>query len=106
MRKANVMVLKEKFDRVQLRHIRPDNKTGATVAILVSGEKAFVGYSLCHDNDQFDRKKGRNIAIGRAQHLFNNQTIEKFGMFEINAAGIEPAALMEIAVEQVLAPLY
>lgn len=106
MRKANVQALKKQYDRVQIRHIRPDNRTGATVAILVSGEKAFVGYSLCHDNDQFDRKKGRNIAIGRATFLFNNQTTEKFGMFEINAAGVEAADLMEKAVEQVLAPLY
>jgi hypothetical protein len=108
MRKTNMQALKKQYDRVQLRHVRPDNHTGATVAIVVKDNIAYVGYSLCHDADQFDRKKGRNIAIGRAIALYNRSGAEngKFGAFAIPAEGVEPAALMETAVEQVLAPLY
>ena len=37
-----------------------------TVAVLWFGDSRFVGYSECSDKDQFCRKVGRVIAVGRA----------------------------------------
>src|SRR5271157_442303 len=45
--------------------------SGVTVAVIWDGNDRYMGVSECSDNDQFSRKKGRTIAIGRAQHIRN-----------------------------------
>lgn len=63
--------LKSKFDKVFVRHERTESGFGGrTVVHLVKDEHVFIGYALCHNDDQFNRHKGRQIAIGRALHAF------------------------------------
>lgn len=42
--------------------------------VVVAVDREAVGWSLCHDNDEFSKKKGINMAIGRARR---SQTLEK-----------------------------
>ena len=45
-------------------------RTGKTIAVIREGNIAFVGISKCNnDCDQFNKKIGRTIAIGRAKHI-------------------------------------
>lgn len=46
-------------------------KGGATVAYVEGDTGISYGVSYCHDNDRYDRKKGRLIAEGR---MFNERT--------------------------------
>lgn len=58
--------LKEKYDKVLIKH----NKEGplkGTEVVLVKGLNIYMGSSLLHENDAFDRKRGRTIAVGRAE---------------------------------------
>lgn len=61
--------LKQQFDRVALKHIMEED-TPRTIAVLSKGNERFVGISYCHDNDQFNRRRGREIAINRALHQY------------------------------------
>lgn len=76
MKKSNLTKLKSQFDKVYLKHVRPDNQTGTTIAILVKGSDAFVGVSRCHVGDQFNREIGRNISLGRALSLFEGGEVK------------------------------
>lgn len=69
--------LKEQFDRVALKHCTKDGRTPRTIAVLAKGDERYVGISYCHDNDQFSRKMGREIALSRALHRFQVNTGEK-----------------------------
>ena len=44
---------------------------GATVAYVEGDTGISYGVAYCHDNDRYDRKKGRLIAEGR---MFNERT--------------------------------
>lgn len=44
---------------------------GATVAYVEGDTGISYGVSYCHDNDRYDRKKGRLISEGR---MFNERT--------------------------------
>ncbi len=41
--------------------------TGVTWACIWDGENRYIGLSECGRNDQFSRKRGREIAVGRAK---------------------------------------
>jgi hypothetical protein len=65
----NVSDLKQGFDRVEIKHF--NSKTyKATHVALVKNSTVYVGTSKCHGDDQFNRKLGREIAIGRAMHAW------------------------------------
>ena len=54
--------LKEKFDRVIIKYTDKSCEV-----MLVKGLDVYTGASKCHENDNFDRKLGRTIALGRAE---------------------------------------
>lgn len=61
----NLKQARNEFDRVLVTHIRTE--TGAkTTVILVEGLNMYVGVSKCAPNDNFNRKLGVTIALGRA----------------------------------------
>ena len=64
MKEQKLEDLKKQFDRVVLFHSTKTIKR--TIAILVKGNVAFVGVSKCADEDMFSRRRGRQIALGRA----------------------------------------
>lgn len=41
-------------------------KSGVVIAVVRDGGTQYISYSRCADTDGFDRKKGREIAVGRA----------------------------------------
>jgi hypothetical protein len=64
---VDLETLRVAYDVVQLRYEKPTATTGGrAIAVLKKGSNCFVGISKCHSEDQFDRKKGRTIALGRA----------------------------------------
>lgn len=77
MRKTNLEELNKQFDRVALKHMVGEGKkgpAGATIAVLHKGDHRYVGISACSSKDQFNRRIGRKIALGRALHLFKLST--------------------------------
>jgi hypothetical protein len=73
MKNLNLDTLKTQFDKVCLKHVR-EEKSAITVAVLVKGNKAYVGASKCHEGDNFNREIGRNISLGRALSLAQDST--------------------------------
>jgi len=70
--------LKTQFDKVMLKHERGEGgKGGRTTATLVKGDDCFCGTAFCFAGDQFNRVRGRQIAIGRALHAFSVFTTGK-----------------------------
>jgi hypothetical protein len=69
MKNQELENLKKQFDVVKLFHKRDGDKR--SIAILVKGNAAFVGVSKCVSEDMFSRKRGRQIAIGRALLAYN-----------------------------------
>lgn len=63
----NVADLKQGFDKVEIVHFNSETYKG-THAALIKGDKVYVGFAKCHEDDQFNRKRGREIALGRAMH--------------------------------------
>ena len=57
--------LQEKFDRVLIKYEK--NKCDI---LLVDGLFIFSGSSKCHEGDNFNRKLGRTIALGRAEFAY------------------------------------
>lgn len=51
----------------ELRRIgkAPHPKGGVTVALATSGDRSFRAEARCSDRDNFSRKVGRTIAVGR-----------------------------------------
>lgn len=54
--------IREKFDKVFIRYTDKSCEV-----LLIKGLTIFKGLSRCHENDNFDRKLGRTIALGRAE---------------------------------------
>lgn len=52
---------------------RFERYTGRTFAIMWNGDMRHVGVSVCNESDQFNRKRGRQIAIGRARAEFDGR---------------------------------
>ena len=76
--------LKERGYDVFIIHQRPNNgrtvvqNRGCTVVKLTSPNKeVFVGESICHKNDMFNKKRGVRIALGRALKSIEKQESEK-----------------------------
>ena len=63
---SNLAQLKENFDRVLIKY-----SENSCEVLIVDGLNVFAGQSKCHDNDSFNRKLGRTIALGRAEHAFH-----------------------------------
>lgn len=58
-------------DKVMVWHNnKPDSGDRCTIAVIWKGEQRYVGVAAVSERDVFNRKKGREIAIGRAKHLF------------------------------------
>ena len=68
---SSLKKLKENFDRVLIKYTEKSCEV-----LLVKGLNVYTGKSRCHENDNFDRKLGRTIALGRAEHasLVDNET--------------------------------
>jgi hypothetical protein len=47
-------------------HTRAGNSPRVTVAAVINGQTVNFGAARCSTNDQFNKKIGRHIAIGRA----------------------------------------
>lgn len=62
-------VVKQGFDRIQVKHLRSATYQATHVG-LVKGDKVFVGIAKCHKTDQFNKKMGIKIALGRAIHAW------------------------------------
>lgn len=61
----------EGADKLMVWHNRkPESGDRCTLAVIWKGDQRYVGIARVSDKDVFNRKKGREIAIGRAQHLF------------------------------------
>lgn len=60
--------LQKTFDKVKLQHfVKPfDRRNGKTIAVLFDGAKRHVGIAECSRKDCYSKKKGRQIALGRA----------------------------------------
>lgn len=71
-------VLKQHFDKVVLKHYTTGLYKG-TKAALVKGNQVFLGTSLCVQEDQFNRRVGRLIALGRALHAYQVSTGQTHG---------------------------
>jgi len=54
--------LKEDFDRVLIKYTDKSCEV-----LLIKGLNVFSGSSKCHENDNFNKKLGRKIALGRAE---------------------------------------
>ena len=65
----NVNDLKQGFDRVEIVHFNSETYKATHVA-LVKNDTVYVGTSKCHEDDQFNRRRGREIAVGRAMHAW------------------------------------
>ena len=58
------------------RYIRIGKKpVGCVVAVKGSDGRVTFGYSLCHRTDQFSKKQGTKIAVGRSQSGFYTSAI-------------------------------
>lgn len=101
MKKSNLDTLKKQFDKVYLKHIRED-KSAITVAILVKDNQGFVGASKCHEGDNFNREIGRNVSLGRALSLAEDNTKEQSSTrFLLNIAGLEHDVVLNNALEAI-----
>lgn len=61
----NIDDLKAGFDLVKIKHFNSEHYKGTHVALVKDG-KVFVGVAKCHVKDQFNRKLGLKISLGRA----------------------------------------
>lgn len=55
------------MNRVFFMHGEADRGNRYTLAAALNGDQLKVGLSICSSKDQFNRKKGRLIAAGRAE---------------------------------------
>jgi len=51
-------------------------RTGRTIAVLFEKNKRHVGFSYCSEQDQFCKKIGRRIALGRAKSVMYGKNID------------------------------
>jgi hypothetical protein len=74
----NLDSLKKEFDLVKIKHynIVPTEENPhvspyrATHVALVKGLNVYIGIARCFEEDPFNRKIGREIALGRAYHEY------------------------------------
>lgn len=59
---SSLKALKEKFDKVYIKYTDK-----SCDVMLVDGLNIFTGRAQCHIDDNFDKKLGRTIALGRAE---------------------------------------
>lgn len=62
---SSLKQLREQFTKVLIRYT---NKS--CTVMLVDGLNVYKGKSHCHESDNFNRKLGRTIALGRAEFAF------------------------------------
>ena len=62
---SDLKTLKEKFDKVYIKYTDK-----SCDVMLVDGLDIFKGRAQCHINDNFNRKLGRTIALGRAEFQY------------------------------------
>ena len=64
--------------KITYHHMRTERNGQAipkgTVCYIRDGEKTAVGIALCSDSDNFSYKLGRQIAFGRASHIYRHVT--------------------------------
>ena len=70
-------------EKVWFEKDKEGKRTGKTIAVLFDGDQRFIGISHCSKKDQFSKKIGKTIAIGRAQHVQKNQDKESPDMFSV-----------------------
>lgn len=103
MKNCRIETLKKQFDKVHLKHFRqPSDQTGATIAILVKGDTAYVGASICHAGDQFSKEIGRNISFGRALSLMEKGESRSFTAFTLPVDASSNSESLMKAAESVL----
>lgn len=71
--------LKDQFDKVVVKHHKTEGSLyRATHAALVKGTTVYIGVSICDEEDQFNRRVGKAIALGRAFYGYgvNNYSIQ------------------------------
>jgi hypothetical protein len=55
-------------NKVKLWYEKINGKlTKKTIAVLWEEDMRFIGFSKCHPDEQFNKKRGSQIAIGRAE---------------------------------------
>lgn len=62
--------LKKTFKQVKVKHFNSETYKGTHVALVTEENKVFVGIAKCNPRDQFNRRIGRDIAVGRAFKLW------------------------------------
>ena len=79
--RSNYKELKEKYEKVIIRHNLSEDGTARTTCFLVTGDRIFVGVSKFSNRTfNFSKKKGRVTAQGRAEHshdVFLGKTTER-----------------------------
>jgi hypothetical protein len=56
---------KKKGNKMIVQYVRDLNRNPVGVVVAIGPDQ--VGWSVCHPKDRFDKVRGLNIAIGRAQ---------------------------------------
>jgi hypothetical protein len=70
--RSTVQELKKKFKAVFLHYTKKEDGTVKTTAFLVEENAVHVGVSLFSNRgDQFNKSRGRQMALGRAEHAYN-----------------------------------
>ena len=59
-----------------IQYIR--NKNNQPIGVVVAVDKYKVGYSLCKKGDRFDKQRGFEIAVGRANNVRNRWSARSF----------------------------
>lgn len=67
--RATYTELKEKYEKVRIRHNLNEDGTARTICLLVNEGSVYVGVAKFSNRTfNFSKKKGRAIAQGRAEH--------------------------------------
>lgn len=86
---SSLSSLKEKFDKVLIRYT--DN---SCEVLLTKGLNVYKGISKCHENDNFNRKLGRTIALGRAEFV-SGETNSRKDLFADGTAKFSKKRVMD-----------
>ena len=63
------------LDNTKFKHYRGDTtKGGVTLGWTYEGENLYVACAICSDKDQFVKKEGREIVMGRLEKESNGET--------------------------------
>jgi len=100
MKAPNIEELKEKYD-VIIKHLRRA-KPEATCAILIKDKKVYAGRAECSGKDQFSKKIGRDVALGRAYGAAMGQVSPHSIAVEewTDLTDIEFSARLSVLIEQ------